>query len=321
MNRRIIILILIALAAIIVLLVIADLRKNRTDRRPGNPYELSLEPFTSTDPALIRYEEVLNLTLNETEKRGIAFGMGQLWLAGDNYLQAISIEGTPLLKRELPDSPTCITTDNSEIYIGFGKQIRVYDREGTEKAVWPSLSDSTILTSIAVKDTILYAADAGNRRVVRYRTDGTLIGEFDGKRDQDALHGFIVPSPTFDVAISPDGELWVVNPGKRALENYTLDGRLRGYWEKSQGGVEGFNGCCGPAQIAILPDGSFVTAEKRIVRIKVHRASGEFESMVAPVELFKNGTRAPDLAIGEKGEIYALDFDRKMIRVFERKSE
>lgn len=321
MNRRIIILILIALAAIIIILVVVDLRKNRTDRRPGNPYELSLDAFTSTDTALIRYQEVLDLTLNGSEKRGIAFGMGQIWLVGDNYLQVISVEGDPLLKKELPESPSCITIYQSDVYIGFGNQIRVYDREGSEKAVWARLGDSTLLTSLAVKDDLLFAADAGKRRVLRYRTDGTLLGEFDGKRDPDALHGFIVPSPTFDLAIAPDGELWIVNPGEHALENYTPEGRLRGYWDKPSAGIEGFNGCCGPAQIAILPDGSFVTAEKRIVRIKIHRASGEFESMVAPTELFKNGSRAPDLAIGERGEIYALDFDRKMIRVFERKSK
>lgn len=321
MNRRVIILILIALAATITILVVVDLRQNRTDRRPGNPYELNLDSFTSTDSAWVRYTEVLDLTLNESEKRGIAYGMGQIWLVGDNYLQAITVEGKPVLKVELPESPSCITTYQSDVYIGFTNHIRVFDREGTQKAEWARLGDSTLLTSLAVKDNLLFAADAGKRRVLRYTTDGTLLGEFDGKRDPAAFHGFIIPSPTFDLAIAPDGELWIVNPGEHALENYTTDGRLRGYWDKPAAGLEGFNGCCGPAQIAILPDGSFVTSEKRIVRIKVHRASGELEAIVAPVELFKNGTRAPDLAVGERGEIYALDFDRKMIRVFERKSK
>jgi hypothetical protein len=314
-------LILSVLTLTIIILIVADLRKNRTDKRPGNPYELSLEEFTSVDTTLIKYSEVLDLTLNDTEKRGIAFGMGRIWLIGDNYLQVISTDGELVLKKELPESPSCITVYQSDVYIGFGDQIRVYDREGMEIKIWTRLGDSTQLTSLAVRDSLLYAADAGKRRVLWYRTDGSLLGEFDGKREPGALHGFIIPSPYFDLAIAPDGELWVVNPGNHAFENYTPEGRLRGYWDRSSAGIEGFSGCCGPAQIAILPDGSFVTSEKGLVRIKVHRPSGELESVVAPTELFKDGFHAPDLAIGDHSEIYALDFDRKMIRVFERKSK
>jgi len=319
MNRKVIISILILLALGIIFLVVLDIRKNRTDARPDNPYALGLEEFATVDSALVKYREVLDLELNETEKRGIAFGMEKIWLIGDDYLQVISTEGEQLMKRELPGSPTCITIYQSDIYIGFTNLIRVYDYEGNQKSSWASAGDSAIFTSLAVRDSFLYAADAGKRRVLKYRTDGTLLAAFDGKREPDALHGFIIPSPYFDLAIAPDGELWVVNPGNLALENYTPEGRLRGYWNKTGADINGFSGCCGPAQIAILPDGSFVTAEKGLVRIKVHRASGELESVVAPPQLFANGTHAPDLAVGSRGEIYALDFDRKMIRIFERK--
>jgi len=39
---------------------------------------------------------------------------------------------------------------------------------------------------------------------------------------------------------------------------------------------------------------------------------------VAPPSKFPGGTHAPDLAVGDNGVIYALDFDQKMIRVFEK---
>jgi len=107
-----------------------------------------------------------------------------------------------------------------------------------------------------------------------------------------------------------------VNPGKHSFENYTDEGDLRGYWENSSTDIEGFSGCCNPAHIAFLPDGSFVTSEKLIVRIKVHKPSGEFLSVVAPPEKFKENGIAPDVAVDDDGNIYALDFDRKMIRVF-----
>jgi sugar lactone lactonase YvrE len=184
---------------------------------------------------------------------------------------------------------------------------------------WEPLNDSTVLTSLAVSDSLLFAADAGNRRVLRYKTNGTFDGSFVGKRDSSDLHGFIIPSPYFELAVNSYGELWVVNPGKLAFENYTFDGKLRGYWEHAGMTIDGFSGCCNPAQMAILPDGSFVTAEKGMVRIKIHKASGEFMAIVAPPEDFEGGTYAPDLAVSPSGDIYALDYERKMIRVFQLK--
>ena len=112
----------------------------------------------------------------------------------------------------------------------------------------------------------------------------------------------------------------MVNPGRHAFENYTFDGQLRGYWEKTDISIDGFSGCCNPAQMAVMPDGSFVTAEKGLVRIKIHKASGELLSVVAPPESFPGATKAPDLAVGPSGIIYAIDYEQNVIRVFQKKS-
>jgi hypothetical protein len=174
------------------------------------------------------------------------------------------------------------------------------------------------LTRLAVTDSLLFAADAGTRRVLRYTTSGTLLGSFDGRRD-NSLHGFILPSPYFDLAVNNDGELWIVNPGRHALENYSYSGQLRGFWDRTAITIGGFSGCCNPAQMAVMPDGAFVTAEKGLVRIKIHGSSGELISVVAPPEKFEGETEAPDLAVSPSGDIYVLDFERKMIRVFQIK--
>jgi len=69
-----------------------------------------------------------------------------------------------------------------------------------------------------------------------------------------------------------------------------------------------------------LEDGSFVTSEKGLVRIKIYKSSGEFLGVVAPPTKFddKIEGQAPDVAVDNKGNIYALDFDRKVLRVFEK---
>jgi hypothetical protein len=110
----------------------------------------------------------------------------------------------------------------------------------------------------------------------------------------------------------------VVNPGKHAIENYTDDGELRGYWESMSFEIDGFLGCCNPARITTLIDGSFVTSEKGVVRIKIYDQSGALKSVVAPPDLFKDeGEKAPEVCADENDIIYVLDFENDMVRVFE----
>ena len=319
MNRKVIISILILLAAVIVALVVIDVMHSRPENRPDNPYEYSVDQFKSVDSTLIKYEETLDFTFGDLVLRGIAFANDRLYLVEDNFLVIFSTEGKKLAKSPLPESPSCVAASSNGIYIGFTNHIAQYNLDGLLIKSWEPLGDSTVLTSLATQDCFVFAADAGKRRVLKYMTNGELAGSFTGKRDSADLHGFIIPSPYFELAVNSFGELWVVNPGQHAFENYTFDGELRGFWEKTAMTIEGFSGCCNPAQMAVLPDGSFVTAEKGMVRIKVHKASGELLSVVAPPEAFEGETHAPDLAVSPSGDIYALDFERKMIRVFQLK--
>jgi hypothetical protein len=103
------------------------------------------------------------------------------------------------------------------------------------------------------------------------------------------------------------------------LENYTSDGDLRGFWESISMTIEGFSGCCNPARIAVLPGGQFVTSEKGIVRVKIHDQSGKFAGVVAAPDKFDEDGHAPDISVSDDGIIYALDFDRNVIRIFEKK--
>ncbi|MDD4646172.1 MAG: hypothetical protein PHY99_09310 [Bacteroidales bacterium] len=318
MNRKVILSVLLVLAVAMIAIVVIDRLKSRMDNRPDNPYEYSVDQYKAVDSTLVRYAETLDFTFGDFDLRGIAFANNRLYLVEDNYLLIVSPEGEKLSKSELPESPKCVTASSAGIFIGFKNHVSHYSTVGALIRQWESLNDSTLLTSLAVTDSLLFAADAGNRRVLRYTTSGTLLGSFDGKRD-GSLHGFILPSPYFDLAVNTDGELWVVNPGRHALENYSFSGQLRGFWDRTAITIDGFSGCCNPAQMAVMSDGAFVTAEKGMVRIKIHGSSGELISVVAPPEKFEGETEAPDLAVSPSGDIYALDFERKMIRVFQIK--
>ena len=320
MKKKLIIFFLLLMAGIIVIVVTKDLLSNRPDNRSANPYEYNIVKFKSVDSTKVHYKETKNIRLNATGKpKGIAYSNQKLYIISDSILQIITVQGKEIFKTKLSASPTCISVTEKNIFIGFNDYIAKYELAGKLISSWKPLDKKTILTSIAVKNDLLFAADAGNRRVVRYSVNGEYLNSFDGKSGKGDLHGFIVPSPCFDLAFNGDGELWVANPGKLALEQYHDTGAFQSFWSKDEDGIEGFWGCCNPAQIAFLPDGSFVTSEKKNVRIKIYKPSGEFDCVVAPNEKFADSEIAPDLAVTAEGDIYALDFDKREIRLFQHK--
>ena len=156
-----------------------------------------------------------------------------------------------------------------------------------------------------------------------------------GHRDADRnIDGFVIPSPYFDLAVAADGLLRVVNPGKHLIEAYTFAGDLEFSWGKFSSKLDGFTGCCNPVNIAILPDGNFVTCEKGLVRVKVYDSDGEIMGAVAgPEELVEGGvvrictlpeecqSGGFDVAVDSKGRVFVLDTVKNVIRVFVRKQD
>ncbi len=320
MKKLGIIILLVLLAAVIIIVVVIDFKSTRLNKQPENKYELDIEDYKVVDPSLIAYKETRNYTIRADSVEGIAYSKQKIYVVAERFLQIFNLEGNQLLKVNLPGIPTCvdITTDEN-IIVGFKDHIGLFSGNGEQIWLSDTINPRSVITAVAEKDPLIFVADAGNRVVHRYNMSGKYLDSFEGKTGQEDLHGFIVPSPYFDLKINDVGELWVVNPGKHAFENYTDNGELRSFWENNSVKVDGFSGCCNPAHFAFLPDGSFITSEKKIVRIKIHKPSGEFLSVVAPPEKFKEEGKAPDVAADEEGNIYALDYDRKIIRVFSRK--
>lgn len=303
----------------IVAVFIIDYMSKRPDKLGGNPYEYNVDEYKAVNKDLIHYKETKNFPVTGFKPTGIDVNDGRIWIIGDGVLQVIGMNGVQVLKIETPSGSEALKVTDSNIFIALKDHVIRYSLSGDLISEWDVPGSKCVLTSIDASDDVLYVADAGNRRVLIYDFDGTLKGEFTGKAESAAGHGFIVPSANFDLVVNSYGELWVVNPGKHAIENYSNEGNLRGFWQNSSMKIEGFTGCCNPAEISTLPDGNFVTSEKGMVRIKVYDSSGKMISVVAAPEKFEEEGRAPEVAADENGVIYALDFDRKVIRVFEKK--
>lgn len=319
MKNKGIITFLIFLGTIIVGIIVFDFVSKIPDNRPANPYELDVDAFSKVDSSLILFKESRNFKINFTTPTAISYQNKKIYLAGDHRLQIIEPSGKLLSEINLDNQPRCIFATKDHIVVGFKNSLAIYSPEGNKTGGWDSFTDSTVITSVAEKEGRIYVADAGKRKVWKFDTEGRQLGEISGKTGNEQIHGFVVPSPYFDLAFNADNELWIVNPGKHSLENYTTEGELRTFWENQSVKIEGFSGCCNPAHFAFAPDGSFITSEKGMVRIKKYKSSGEFQCVVAPPSAFQSAGHAPEVAVDEQGNIYALDFDKKVIRLFMQK--
>ena len=317
MNKKIVVISVLLLAAVAVWMVARDLLNDHPRRSTGNPYELGMDSFRQVDPALVRYKEYRQIKLGMENPTGIALLGERMFMTGDRRLLVVSTGGEMLGEYELENQPSCINLAGQEkLCIGFRDHFGLYRTDGTRIMQSDVHSDASVFTAIAVRDDKVFIADAGNRRVLVYDTGGNFRKEIRGETGDGTSHGFIIPSPNFHLDFSPEGKLWVANPGVHTLQQYTEDGIVQGSWSKASLKIDGFSGCCNPARFAFLPDGRFLTSEKGLVRIKVYSPAGQFESVVAVPEKFRENGKAPALAVDGQGNVLALDIDNKMVRFF-----
>ena len=321
MKNKGIIIFLIILAIVIIAIMIADWYSKRPDNMEANKFEWSIDEFKNVPEELVLYKETKNFKLGFNKPAAITIEKNLVYAVGDSSLKIINLSGKLLNEIDFGDSPNTVEVFNNNILAGFENRIVVLDKDLKPVKDFELNEENTYITSIAATDNEIFVANAGTRKIYRFSWDGELLNEIEGKVNDDVIHGFIIPSPYFDIDINDYGDLWVVNPGLHTLENYTAVGRLREHWKASGNQTENFSGCCNPAHFCFLPDGSFVTSEKGLVRIKVYKPSGEFDGVVAPPTKFEDKIegQAPDVAVDNEGNIYALDFDRNVLRVFEKK--
>ncbi len=321
MKNKGIIIFLIVLAVVIVAVMVGDWYSKRPDNMGGNKFAYSVDEFKEVPDELVLYKESKNFKVGFEEPAGLTIANDKIYLAGDKKLKVIDNAGKLLTEIQFQEEPHTVEVANDKIYVVFEKRIHIMDETGAKLDEWKLTDENSYITAVAAYEDEVFVADAGTRKIMRFNASGEFQNEFEGKVSEEDLHGFIVPSPYFDIDINEYGDLWVVNPGLHTLENYTSTGRLREHWKASGAQIGNFSGCCNPAHYTFLPDGSFVTSEKGLVRIKVYKPSGEFSGVVAAPNKFEDilEGQAPDVATDSKGNIYALDFDRKVLRVFELK--
>ena len=282
-----------------------------------NPFEYQMHRIEKDDDSLEHFTEIKRIPVQLEKPAALASGPdGTLFICGMRGMMRVSQEGARE-RTALPFTPSCIAAEGNRLYLGAGDHVEVYTSDGVHRAAWPPPSENTILTSIAAGGENVYAADAGSGVVWKYDKEGQLITAL-GSTDRSLdVPGLLIPSPYFDVAVDPDGFLWAANTGLHSLENYTHEGGLRTAWGEYGNKLSDFCGCCNPAHFSIMEDGSFVTSEKGMVRVKIYDRTGRLTGLVAGPGQFPGTHAGHDIAV-QGGKIYVLDPRAEAVRIFEK---
>ena len=319
MNKRLIYILLLVMAAIATYIILGDFLRNEVKKGDKNPYAFNLRDFEHVDPSLIKYRESKRIKLNHASPTAIDYHHGFLALGFNDRIQLIDTSGREIFNMPIANRSTAIyISENDIIYLGCKTFVETYDLKGSRLASWPEIDTGAFITSITLKDDQIILANAGGPEIIRCSLDGLIEGRFDGAQQEPNEIGFVIPSPYFDVHIDPDDALWIANTGLQKIQNYTIEGKLRAFWGESGYDLQDFTGCCNPAHFMILSDGSFVTSEKGLVRIKVYKPSGELDAFVAPPSSFAKKSEPLDMTSDEHDNIYTLDITQGMIRKFVR---
>jgi hypothetical protein len=319
MKQKIIILAALALLLALIVFMVKDFFFSK----PGNsnPYEFELDKVRTGDTSMAAWTETHQFKTTLSEIHGIATdASGTIFISGKGAVEMLNADGNEIGKVQINGTALSIALNpEGNLLLGIQDHIEIWNSAGKQLARWNSCGDEAVITSIAASGNNVFVADAGRKVVYRYDKKGNLLNTIGLKDPATGVPGFIIPSPYFDLGISHDGNLWVVNPGRHSFEKYTFEGKLISSWSKASMAMEGFCGCCNPSNFAMLNDSLFVTSEKGIERVKIYNADGSFHSIVATPDLFEEGTKGLDLAVDKQNRILVLDPVKLVVRVFEPK--
>ncbi|MCJ7812564.1 hypothetical protein MUP95_04495, partial [bacterium] len=194
--------------------------KPKSEPQQQNPYEYNIEDLKKIDPALITYEEINQITIDLTELHGLALDSNDtLFVTGDKVILSFDNTGNQIKKIVLKDSANGIAVDtNNQFYLCTKDHVVILNKDGSQVEEMYSLGEQAYLTSIAVTDKYIYAADAGNRTVWQFNKSGALLKRFGEKNPEKGIPGFIIPSPYMDIAIDQESNIWVANTGRHSIE-------------------------------------------------------------------------------------------------------
>jgi hypothetical protein len=278
--------------------------------RPKNDFEYIDERWKAVEPSLIKYKETGSINTGFTSLSGVtADEKGRIYACGDSGIEIYDSKGEKT--GELKGGAfKALAASGDTLYAAKDSKIVKY--KGFKKVLeWDiKLKETSFIAGLALSGGNIYAADSGNKKVVRFNESGkfqNLIGE-----------GLILPGICFDVTVDEKGFVYIINPGKHSIEKYEPGGKKLSSFGRYGVDIEGFSGCCNPTGIFYF-GGDIFTCEKGLYRVKYFDEKGRFKGVVAGPYDFGRQTGYIKIAVDPKGRVLAADPLQKSIRIFEKK--
>ena len=319
---------LVIVLVLILVLVGVTLVSGRARRQAGSAAPAALTAVAQPDvqrlvlPEQVGYRELAAFAFPD-KIRAVAVGPDDhLFVSTGFFIVELGADGTEVRRFELQTAAGCLAVVGDLAYLGCGDHLELLALADGKITAWPSVGADAFLVSVAVSRDLVIAGDAGRRRFVRWRLDGTSLPEITPPAPPtDKGVSASVPTTYFDLAADPDGTFWATDVGSFGVVHFDGEGRHLGRFGKGSAAIEDFGSCCNPAQIALAPGGLLVTVEKKPDLVKTYRRDGTFASVVAGPKAFQDKTFVPDVAADAKGRIVLVDPKAKSLRRFEPKTE
>jgi hypothetical protein len=306
MNKK-----LTAFLAVLIVLVFIGYMIFDTIKNDGSTGQETKPDTVSTLPDSWKISNDIKVTSGTLETVA-ASPDGFIYLGGDSFVACYDKDLKEIWNIKTPKPATSLCRYGDTLYAATIEQIMIISPEGKILSEWGPFEDKSIITSVTANSKYVAFADAGNKMIFILDKGGEvkkMIGQNDGQ--------FVIPSPYFEIALTPDNILYVANTGHRRIEKRTIDGDIISYFGEPGLGPDAFCGCCNPAHFVIANDG-FITAEKGLNRIKILDKKGEFVEFVSAHNHFVPSVPL-DLATADGNTIYAANPADSKLYVYTRK--
>lgn len=283
--------------------------------RLGRSFQFDANGTAHTPVDFPQYTESTTINIKDQNVTAITVGDDdRIVLCNPDGLTILNAEGTTLQLIPLPFPPFCTAVStNGTFYVGTEGRVAVLAPDGTLQETLLLPQSDARPSCVMIHGQHLFIADAQNGNLIQMDRSGHLV--------RTISNFTLFSSPGFDVALDHEGFIWANNPGERALRKYRTDGQLVTSWTRPGRDITGFSGCCNPTDIAMLKDGTIVTSEKHILRIKVLDPQGRVKAVVAGPEAFDSELLRVDIATDSLGRVLVLDSARQQLRIFERQQQ
>ena len=242
----------------------------------------------------------------------------QVYALGDDEVRVFERGGRLARAWKAPQKASCLgVAADGRVVVGSPGRVDLFSATGGHIggfAAGPTDKPADVTAVRLVGDAVL-VADAAARVIRRFDLRGAEQGVIGA---QNKTGGFMLPNRNLDFDVDAAGVIHATDTGRHQVTSWTLDGtKVAAFGKFGMARLEDFVGCCNPVNVAVAPDGSIVTGEKMVARVKVFNKDRVLQAVIGP-EHFDPMCRQIHVAVDSSGRIIAADPERRTIAIYTR---